>query len=136
MRENYQAVAQPLNDRTQPFHLLLGIGPYTNSLSLIRTAFRQAALRYHPDKAGSRGQELYYRARLAFETLNNKRSRWVYQMLGPEAVSDPAYQLCRRKLDFISTAMPFILLRSCAFLLGGVLITRSPRSLTVSLNFL
>jgi len=44
----------------------------------IRTAFRELALRYHPDRAGERGTPLFQEITEAYRTLSNPRARASY----------------------------------------------------------
>ena len=59
----------------------------------IKTAFKKAALMYHPDKAGPGGQEMFIKCRQAFDVLSDAQRRKDYDL--EEANPRPAFQTSR-----------------------------------------
>jgi preprotein translocase subunit Sec63 len=59
------------------FYEILGVRPDVDENGL-KLAFRAFARRYHPDKAGSKGEELFMYVRDAFEALKDPVVRFAY----------------------------------------------------------
>jgi hypothetical protein len=59
------------------FYEILGVRPDVDENGL-KLAFRAFAKRYHPDKAGPQGEELFMYVRDAFEALKDPLVRFAY----------------------------------------------------------
>lgn len=59
------------------FYENLGVSPDVDDNGL-KLAFRQFAKRFHPDRVGSQGAELFMQTRDAFEALKNPTVRFAY----------------------------------------------------------
>lgn len=59
------------------FYMVLGI-PRTETPSGIRSAFRDLARRYHPDRAGPRGTRFFQEILEAYQILSNPKTRDSY----------------------------------------------------------
>lgn len=59
------------------YYVVLGI-PRSESASGIRAAFRDLALRYHPDRAGSAGTPFFRQIIEAYKVLSDPASRASY----------------------------------------------------------
>jgi len=71
---------------TQPnFYQLLGVGKDANETEL-KMAFRAFAKKYHPDRVGERGTELFVAVRDAFDALKDPVKRFGYDRFGPRAL--------------------------------------------------
>jgi DnaJ-class molecular chaperone len=66
------------------YYILLGV-PRTEDLSGIRTAFRQLAKRYHPDRAGAGETARFREITEAYETLSDPERRRLYNHTLDEA---------------------------------------------------
>jgi hypothetical protein len=105
MYEDIRAVTNPSSLRLQPFHVLLRVGPYTDSKHDLRKAFHESSLRFHPDKIGQRNNEEFHRLRTAYDILLNKRESWAYRRIGPDVATNPLYARCSTREDFRKAAM-------------------------------
>jgi hypothetical protein len=59
------------------FYELLGISP-TSDGGKIKAAFRAFARRYHPDRVGPEGSNLFVAVREGYEALMEPNRRWAY----------------------------------------------------------
>lgn len=59
------------------FYQLLGVYPNSNYATL-KTAFRDFARKYHPDRVGPSGESLFIEVRDAFEALKDPVVRFAY----------------------------------------------------------
>lgn len=59
------------------YYLILGV-PRTASTSGIRSAFRELAKRYHPDRIGPQGTSFFQEITEAYDVLSNPERRRVY----------------------------------------------------------
>ncbi|KAF5383407.1 hypothetical protein D9757_006164 [Collybiopsis confluens] len=67
------------------FYQVLGVAPDVDENGL-KLAFRQFAKRYHPDRVGIAGAELFMQTRDAFEALKNPTIRFAYDRFGPDVL--------------------------------------------------
>jgi hypothetical protein len=67
------------------FYEILGVPPDVDENGL-KLAFRQFAKRYHPDRVGSQGAEIFMKTRDAFEALKNPTIRFAYDRFGPDVL--------------------------------------------------
>lgn len=59
------------------YYEILGVSP-TSDDSGLKSAFRQFAKKYHPDRVGPQGEGLFMEVRDAFEALKNPTTRFAY----------------------------------------------------------
>ena len=59
------------------YYEMLGVDPNADENAL-KSAFRQFARRYHPDRIGPQGEALFINVRDAFEALKNPTTRFAY----------------------------------------------------------
>lgn len=69
------------------FYAMLDVHYDTADPALLKRHFRQMSKKMHPDKAGPGSEEMYYKLRLAYETLLDPRRRWAYERFGPDMVN-------------------------------------------------
>ena len=62
---------------TKNFYLILGVDPSATATG-IRRAFRDLALRYHPDRAGSQGTRFFQDVVEAYDVLSDPERRASY----------------------------------------------------------
>jgi hypothetical protein len=67
------------------FYEVLGVEK-TSSDDAIRRAYRQLALRYHPDKAGPAGAEKFKEVQEAYATLSDPHKRQLYDLYGEDGM--------------------------------------------------
>ncbi|MDI6777357.1 MAG: DnaJ domain-containing protein [Syntrophales bacterium] len=72
-----------------------------NSLEEIKKAYRQLALKYHPDRnPGNReAEEQFKEAAEAYEVLSNPEKRQIYDRFGHEGLRSTGYQGFTRQSD-------------------------------------
>ncbi|KAI9511462.1 DnaJ-domain-containing protein [Russula earlei] len=68
------------------FYELLDISPASDGVK-IKTAFRAFARRYHPDRVGPEGSDLFVAVREGYEALMEPNKRWAYDRFGAEILS-------------------------------------------------
>ncbi|KAJ3964722.1 hypothetical protein EV361DRAFT_955677 [Lentinula raphanica] len=73
------------NNMEPNFYEILGVLPDVDESGL-KLAFRQFAKRYHPDRVGPQGADLFIRTRDAFEALKNPTIRFAYDRFGPDVL--------------------------------------------------
>ncbi|KIK69010.1 hypothetical protein GYMLUDRAFT_188418 [Collybiopsis luxurians FD-317 M1] len=73
------------NNMAPNFYEILGVPPDVDENGL-KLAFRHFAKRYHPDRVGSNGAELFMRTRDVFEALKNPTIRFAYDRFGPDVL--------------------------------------------------
>ena len=59
------------------YYEMLGVDP-TADENALKSAFKQFARRYHPDRVGPQGEALFINVRDAFEALKNPTTRFAY----------------------------------------------------------
>ncbi|KAG0311289.1 hypothetical protein BGZ99_010276 [Dissophora globulifera] len=64
----------------------LELGFHEFSQKTLKTNFRKASLRYHPDKVGREGADIFVRIRGAHEVLSDPVKRYAYDHFGPSAL--------------------------------------------------
>lgn len=70
------------NNMAPNFYEILGVSPLVDENGL-KVAFRQFAKRFHPDRVGPQGAELFMQTRDAFEALKNPTIRFAYDRCAP-----------------------------------------------------
>ncbi|KAJ4483764.1 hypothetical protein J3R30DRAFT_3451285 [Lentinula aciculospora] len=73
------------NNMVPNFYEILGVSPDVDENGL-KVAFRQFAKRFHPDRVGPQGAELFMTTRDAFEALKNPTVRFAYDRFGPDVL--------------------------------------------------
>jgi diphthamide biosynthesis protein 4 len=71
---------------------ILGVPP-TASVEEIKTAFRQAALRLHPDKTGTRNESEFLKIQHAWDILSNSDTKAVYDVQRAAAAAREAVHI-------------------------------------------
>lgn len=82
------------------FYAMLGVPADANE-RMLKSQFRKATVKYHPDKAGPENQHLFMAYKLAFDVLSDPAKRFAYERFGPSIVS-PEWSLCKTQYDFVS----------------------------------
>ncbi|KAF9073532.1 hypothetical protein BDP27DRAFT_1318437 [Rhodocollybia butyracea] len=67
------------------FYEILGVSPSVDENGL-KSAFKQFAKRFHPDRAGPQYQDLFMETRDVFEALKNPTVRFAYDRFGPDVL--------------------------------------------------
>ncbi|KAI0629461.1 hypothetical protein C8Q77DRAFT_1065335 [Trametes polyzona] len=67
------------------YYEMLGLTPAADE-NMLKTAFRQFARRYHPDRVGVQGEALFIEVRDAYDALKSPVKRFAYERFGPEAL--------------------------------------------------
>ncbi|KAE9408707.1 hypothetical protein BT96DRAFT_849361 [Gymnopus androsaceus JB14] len=73
------------NNMAPNFYEILGVSPHVDENGL-KLAFRQFAKKFHPDRVGPQGAELFMTTRDAFEALKNPTVRFAYDRFGPDVL--------------------------------------------------
>lgn len=60
------------------YYEILGLSP-TADENMLKSAFRQFARRYHPDRAGAKSEELFIEVRDAYDALKSPVKRFAYE---------------------------------------------------------
>ncbi|KAH9047321.1 hypothetical protein EDB84DRAFT_510187 [Lactarius hengduanensis] len=68
------------------FYELLEISPAADEIK-IKAAFRAFARKYHPDRVGSQGAELFVVVREGYEALMEPNKRWAYDRFGADILT-------------------------------------------------
>ncbi|KAK4058062.1 hypothetical protein OIO90_000801 [Microbotryomycetes sp. JL221] len=55
--------------------------------TIVKTQFRKLAKRFHPDKIGQQGQEIFVELRKATDVLDNEVKRWTYERFGSKILN-------------------------------------------------
>jgi len=83
------------------FYELLGISPASDE-SKIKAAFRAFARRYHPDRVGPEGSNLFVAVREGYEALMEPNKRWAYDRFGAEILT---CKECVTQRDFLGRGL-------------------------------
>ncbi|KAH9966286.1 hypothetical protein BJV74DRAFT_286356 [Russula compacta] len=83
------------------FYELLDISPASDG-GKIKAAFRAFARRYHPDRVGPEGSELFVAVREGYEALMEPNKRWAYDRFGAEILS---CKECVTQRDFLARGL-------------------------------
>ncbi|KAL0955700.1 hypothetical protein HGRIS_001921 [Hohenbuehelia grisea] len=67
------------------FYQILGISPTVDENGL-KSAFKQFARKYHPDRVGPAGEEMFIAVREMVEALKNPVVRFAYDRFGPDVL--------------------------------------------------
>ncbi|KAJ7270124.1 hypothetical protein B0H12DRAFT_1044783 [Mycena haematopus] len=73
------------NSMLPNYYEILGVAPAADENAL-KLAFRQFAKKYHPDRVGIQGENLFIQVRDAFEALKNPTVRFAYDRFGPDVL--------------------------------------------------
>ncbi|KAI0774844.1 hypothetical protein BD413DRAFT_603418 [Trametes elegans] len=79
------------------YYEMLGLAP-TADEGMLKTAFRQFARRYHPDRAGSQSESMFIEVRDAYDALKSPVKRFAYERFGPEALK---WQQCTTLREYV-----------------------------------
>ncbi|KAI0292818.1 hypothetical protein BC826DRAFT_969484 [Russula brevipes] len=83
------------------FYELLGISP-TSDGGQIKVAFRAFARKYHPDRVGPEGSDLFVAVREGYEALMEPNKRWAYDRFGAEILD---CKECVTQRDFLARGL-------------------------------
>ncbi|KAI0279093.1 hypothetical protein BGY98DRAFT_1096332 [Russula aff. rugulosa BPL654] len=83
------------------FYELLGISPASDG-DKIKAAFRTFARRYHPDRVGPEGSDLFMAVRGGYEALMEPNKRWAYDRFGEEILK---CKECVTQRDFLARGL-------------------------------
>ncbi|KAI0645134.1 hypothetical protein C8Q79DRAFT_1011235 [Trametes meyenii] len=67
------------------YYEILGLAPTADD-GMLKTAFRQFARKYHPDRVGAQGEALFMEVRDAYDALKSPVKRFAYERFGPDAL--------------------------------------------------
>ncbi|KAJ3733856.1 hypothetical protein DFJ43DRAFT_1067043 [Lentinula guzmanii] len=85
------------NTMASNFYEVLGVSPDVDENGL-KLAFRRFAKRFHPDRVGPQGAELFIQTRDAFEALKNPTVRFAYDRFGPDVLQWSKFSTTREYL--------------------------------------
>ncbi|KAF9523836.1 hypothetical protein CPB83DRAFT_798733, partial [Crepidotus variabilis] len=77
-------IIQSSNNMPPNFYEILGVRPDVDETGL-KLAFRAFAKKYHPDRVGPKGEQLFMYVRDAYEALKDPAVRFAYDRFGPDA---------------------------------------------------
>ncbi|KAI0664003.1 hypothetical protein C8Q70DRAFT_905118 [Cubamyces menziesii] len=110
------------------YYELLGLTP-TADESMVKTAFRQFARKYHPDRVGPEGETFFIEIRDAYESLKSPTKRFAYERFGPDALK---WQQCTTPREYLRhgllQATGFYLVSVCSLIFFSFLSSSSPVS--------
>ncbi|KAI8978325.1 hypothetical protein BD414DRAFT_516950 [Trametes punicea] len=110
------------------YYELLGLPP-TADEGMLKTAFRQFARRYHPDRVGAQGEQMFIEVRDAYDSLKSPVKRFAYERFGPEALS---WSQCTTLREYVHhgllQASGFYIVSLCSLIFFSFLNPSSPVS--------
>ncbi|PPQ63754.1 hypothetical protein CVT24_004263 [Panaeolus cyanescens] len=84
------------------FYEILGVPPTVDENGL-KLAFRSFAKRYHPDRVGPQGEELFMYVRDAYEALKDPVVRFAYDRFGPDVIG--WRKTCKTQREFMNQGL-------------------------------